>query len=110
LTLHPIHPSPRSSRRIGSELRRDPPETGQSVIDLCDDDDEEDEKSVNQNRKQRLPSPPVAETKRRRTDQEVLSPSWGFAVSEEEEERRQLAHAMAASNRDVLVSAGRGVL
>jgi hypothetical protein len=93
-----IEPSDR--KRAASRI---PPGTGQSVIDLCDDDDddEEDEKVVNQNRRQRLPSPPVAETKRRRTDQEVLSPSWGFAVSEEEE-RRQLAHAMAASNRDVL--------
>jgi hypothetical protein len=75
---------------------------GQSVIDLCDDDDD-DESGVNHNPRQverRLP-PAVAGTKRRRTDQAILSPSWGIAVSEEDE-RRQIAQAMAASNRDVL--------
>lgn len=76
----------------------------QLVIDLCDDDDEDDENRVNHNPRhveKRRCSPPLVGTKRRETDRDMLSPSWGFAVSEEEE-RRQLAQAVAASNRDVL--------
>jgi hypothetical protein len=68
-----------------------------SVIDLCDDDSGDDATGLHQPIASRKP---VA--KRPRVNREVLSPSWAVAVSEEDEQR-QLARAMAASNREVVL-------
>ncbi|KAI2511010.1 hypothetical protein MHU86_3322 [Fragilaria crotonensis] len=72
--------------------------TMNSVIDLCDDDSGDDVTELKQpnNAKKK------AVAKRPRIDHGIPSPSWPVAVSVEEEQR-QLARAMAASNRDVVL-------
>lgn len=98
-TIVPSRPLKRASAQQNS-INEDSSKAGvvdlDSVIDLCDDDSDDDATGV------KPPyncGKPIA--KRPRSDNGVLSPSWKAAASEEEEQR-QLARAMAASNRDVV--------